>query len=485
MWRSRFGQRHDMKGERMVSARGAVRGIVSVGMAAVALAANGVAAESVPAFPGAEGWGAASRGGRGGRVIQVTNLNGSGPGSLAEACAAEGPRIVVFTVSGVIRGDIRVTHPYLTIAGQTAPGAGITVEGIISSYDHGVHDIVLRHLRVRRRRGTGSGGDCIQLGGRGPQKTGTYNIVLDHLSVSWGNDENIDLYHAHDVTIQWCLVEESDDQGHDKGAHNYGMISAAEDSGAISVHHNLWAHHARRVPCLAPYREGAASDFCNNVIYNCRGGYVDDGHGARAQSPVNLFKNYYRRGPATEARLYPYALSPSMSYYVRDNFFEDWGKQDHPRHWKAANQPGGVPRWIQFNNNGQEIDRPAPTPPIATVDAEAAFEQVLAKAGCWPRDRVSRRTALEVQSRQGAWGRNAPLEPSDEWFMEGLTAGVAPADSDRDGMPDAWESSHGLAANEPADAMSIVPAGKSPSDRHQGYTYVEYYLNELADGLVP
>ena len=133
------------------------------------------------AFPGAEGWGASSKGGRGGRVIKVTNLNASGPGSLAEACAADGPRIVVFEVSGVIRGNIRITKPYITIAGQTATGAGVTVEGVISSY-------------------------------------------------------------------------------------------------------------ARRIPCMAPYRKNAAGDFCNNVIYNCRGGYVDDGHGARAKSPVNLHR---------------------------------------------------------------------------------------------------------------------------------------------------------------------------------------------------
>jgi hypothetical protein len=147
-------------------------------------------------------------------VIKVTNLNASGPGSLAEACAADGPRIVVFEVSGVIRGDIRITKPYITIAGQTAPGAGITVEGVISSYNYGVHDIIIRQLRVRLPD-RGAAAICIQLG-LGPAKSGTYNIILDHLSVSWGNDEIIDLYHAHDVTVRWCTIEKSDDQGHSK-----------------------------------------------------------------------------------------------------------------------------------------------------------------------------------------------------------------------------------------------------------------------------
>lgn len=437
------------------------------------------------AFPGAEGWGAASRGGRGGKLIKVTNLSASGPGSLAEACATNGPRIIIFEVSGVIRGDLRITSPYITIAGQTAPGAGITVEGIVSSYDYGVHDIIIRHLRVRPRRDIGAGGDCIQLGGLGPANRGTYNIMLDHLSLSWGNDEVIDLYHAHDVTVQWCTIEESDDQGHNKGPHNFGLISAAEDSGAVSLHHNLWAHHARRVPCMAPYRENAASDFCNNVIYNCRGGYVDDGHGIRARSPVNLYQNYYRRGPQTEGRLYPYALSPHMSYYVRDNYFEDWGYQGHPRHWKWGRQHDGVPKWIQFNNDGQELEAPAKTPHIELVDAQAAFELVLAKAGCWPRDRTTNRTVHEVKTKTGAWGRNAPLEPTDEWFLEGLTASLAPVDTDGDGLPDAWETSHNLNPNDPADAAKLVATGESDNDRHLGYSYLEFYINELADNLVP
>jgi len=464
---------------------------LAIAWSCLLVAAAGFAADVVPksdalqAFPGAEGWGAASKGGRGGRVIKVTNLNASGPGSLTEACAADGPRIVVFDVSGVIRGDIRITKPFITIAGQTAPGAGITVEGVISSYDYGVHDVIIRHLRVRRRRDFGAGGDCIQLGGLGPTRSGTYNIILDHLSLSWGNDEVIDLYHAHDVTVQWCTIEESDDQGHDKGPHNYGLISAAENNGAVSIHHNLWAHHSRRVPCMAPYRENAAGDFCNNVVYNCRGGYVDDGHGSRARSPVNLHKNYYRRGPQTEGRMYPYALSPAMTYYVRDNFFEDWGYQNHPRHWKPAGRPGGVPRWIQFNNNGDEIDIPAKVPPIALVDAKDAYRLVLARAGSWPRDRITNRTIHEVTTQTGAWGRNAPLKPTDEWFLEGLTAGKSLADTDGDGMPDAWEKRHGLNSHDPADASMIVPTGESSNDRHQGYSFVEFYINELADNQLP
>jgi hypothetical protein len=341
--------------------------------------------------------------------------------------------------------------------------------------------VIIRHLRVRRDRTRGGSGDCLQLGGRGPKQQGTYNLMLDHLSLAWGNDELIDLYHAHDVTVQWCTLEESDEQGHDKGAHNFGIISAAEDSGAVSLHHNLWAHHSRRVPCLAPYRENAAGDFCNNLIYNCRGGYADDGHGERAKSGVNLHKNYYLRGPDTQQRMYPYALSPKMDYYVRDNYFEDWGLQHHPKHWRYG---GNTPRWLQFNNNGRELEQPADVPKITLVNASEVPKLVLAQAGCWPRDRVTKRTIEEVQAKSGKWGRSAPTELSDAWYLEELQPGKAPADTDQDGLPDAWEKAQGLNANDPADAARIVPKGKSPGDRHAGYSYLEFYLNHLVDQLI-
>lgn len=450
---------------------------------ATALPALAQQPPTLKAFPDAEGWGAVSRGGRGGDVIKVTNLNASGPGSLSEACAAKGPRIIVFEVSGVIRGDIRITQPYLTIAGQTAPGAGITIEGVVSSYNYGAHDIIIRHIRVRPRRSTGSGGDCIQLGGLGPKGAGTYNIMLDHLSLSWGNDEIVDLYHAHDVTLQWCTIEESDDQGHNKGAHNFGMISAAKDSGAVSVHHNLWAHQSRRVPCMAPYRANAACDFCNNVIYNCRGGYVDDGHGVNAKSAVNLYRNFYRRGPETIERIYPYALSPKMKYYVRDNYFEGWGYRGHPRHWTWGGKDAS-PKWVQFNQNGGELDTPAKTPPIKLVDAKTAYDLVLAKAGSWPRDRTTKRTIQEVVNKTGRWGRNAPVEPKDQWFFKGLKPTDAAKDTDGDGLPDTWEKSHNLDPDNPQDAAGKVGAGESPNDRHLGYSHIEFYINGLADRLV-
>ncbi len=435
--------------------------------------------EALKAFPGAEGWGAVTAGGRGGKVIKVTNLNTAGPDSLAEACATKGPRIVVFEVSGVINGDVLIKEPYITIAGQTAPGAGITIEGMLGTYDFGVHDVIVRHIRCRRQRDMGSGGDCIQMGGFGPNKTGTYNIILDHLSLSWGNDEVIDFYHAHDMTVQWCTIEESDNVGHDKGAHNFGMISTAENSGATNVHHCLFAHHVRRVPAMAPYRENAAMDFRNNLIYDCEGGLNHAGR-TTAASPINYLNNYWRKGPQSMDHIYPFATYPDIDYYIANNYFEGWGLKGHPAYWSHST----TPKWVQYNTKGAVITSPACVPPITTDPVMDVYDIVMAKAGAWPRDRVTLRTLNEVINQTGGYGRHAPAEPSDEWFMEGLTPGKAPVDTDNDGIPDTWEKAHGLNPNDPADAAKIVPAGKSKGNRHRGYTYIEYYINELADNLV-
>ena len=428
-----------------------------------------------PAFPEAEGWGSDTLGGRGGQVIKVTNLYTNGDGSLAKACSTAGPRIVVFEVSGVINGNVHITEPYITIAGQTAPGAGITIEGMIKTFGYDVHDVVLRHLRVRRQRFIGSGGDCIQIGGEN-----NYNYVLDHLSISWANDEAIDMYWGHHNTVQWCSIEETDPCGHDKGAHNFAFINAAKGSGAVSLHHNLWAHHQRRVPCMAPYRQNAACDFINNLIYDCYGGLNHAGHQPNIQSPINVYNNYWRKGPSYE-RIFPFANFDGVDYYITDNYYENWGLKGHPRYWTWSE----APTWVQFNQDGEELLSPAPTPPITTTTAMACFDPVLNKAGCWPRDRVTLRTVDEVINGTGSWERNAPLAPTNAWFMDDLTPTVPPVDTDDDGMPDTWETAHGLNPGNPADACDIVPAGVSPDDRHKDYTFIEYYINELADNLVP
>jgi pectate lyase len=418
------------------------------------------AGDVLPSFPGAEGFGAVSTGGRGGRVIKVTNLNASGPGSLQAACAEEGPRIVVFEVGGVIHGDIRIVHSNITIAGQTAPLPGITLAGrIFSRYADNVrlHDIVIRHLRIRPPPTTGSNGDAVQL-------SRTERILLDHLSLSWANDEMIDITHSSEVTIQWCTIEESDPTGHSKGVpHNYGILSAYPGSGNISIHHNLFAHHARRLPAISPQVEGKPADFRNNVVYNFRDGLSHEGHKPRA--PINIIANYYKRGP-NAAKVFPFNFDPVGQYYVAGNYFEEIGLIDDPRQAKRM-----FPSWFQSGRGGSVLTSPASATPVNTESAERAYRLVMDRAGAWPRDRVTLRTLNEVLHGKGHWARNAPADPTNDWFLDALPHAKIGPDSDGDGIPDQWERQHGLNPNDSGDHSTIMK---------DGYTAIEHYLNEMA-----
>ena len=240
----------------------------------------------VLAFPGAEGFGARVSGGRGGAVIKVTSLAASGPGSLQEALDAPGPRIIVFDVSGVIAADqIRIAHGDVTIAGQTAPGAGITIKGrLTGEYDNSVGNIIIRHLRVRPEY-DGSAGEQFD----GIQLSRNHHIILDHVSVTFGVDETLCLYEATDVTLQWSTIANGATSGHPEGEHNYGMINGP-DGRRISVHHNLLANNKNRNPAIA----NGPAEVVSNVIYNARHGFVHHNLGVRTvlkdlcrQSAVN------------------------------------------------------------------------------------------------------------------------------------------------------------------------------------------------------
>lgn len=425
------------------------------------------------AFPGAEGFGAASRGGRGGAVVKVTNLNVSGPGSLQAACDTPGPRIVVFDVSGVIRGDVILRHGEITIAGQTAPGAGITIEGQLQNpyrIKPNLHDVTIRHIRVRPRRWdkVWAGGDCIQL-------TYVERLILDHVSVSWGNDENIDLCNSRDLTVQWCAIEESDTTGHEKGQHNFGLIMGYSGRDA-TVHHNLFAHHLRRAPLCGL----EVLDHRNNVIYNMRRGVYWHPAKMNQQRPgkgfrANVVGNYFKHGPdapkaGRDLREAIVDATPEEELYARGNHFTWAGAVEDL--WKHPLDQG------IFKAYPQRFDSPWPAPPVETHSAEEAYRLVLAMAGCLPRDTVSRRTVEEVRAGGGSWGRHDAAD-----LMEGLEPGSAPADADGDGMPDAWERARKLDPHDASDAARVVPAGASPRDRHRGYTYIEYYVNDAADRL--
>jgi pectate lyase len=420
--------------------------------------AKGLEGQSMlPSFPGAEGYGALTPGGRGGRVIKVTNLNTSGPGSFQEAVSAEGPRIVVFEVSGVIHGPVEIKHGQITIMGQTAPGAGITIQGMLhTSYDVAdkLEDIVVRFLRVRPNPVlVGNNGDAIQF-------SRARRCVLDHISCSWATDETIDIYSAEEVTVQWCAIEESDPDGAQH--QNYGLIGGP-DGHTVSIHHNLFANHKRRCPALA----NGPADIRNNVIYNFRDGLSHEGHISNNLG-FNIVGNYYKQGP--NDIIFPFNFVGGVSYHLRDNYFESresgyTGMIQDP--WAEADKIFGLQYYAK---KGIKADKEFETPRTTTHTPKEAYDLVLAQAGCFPRDSVSRRTVTEVQTGAGAWKRRAPDD-----LMAGLVPGEAPLDSDGDGMPDAWESSHGLNPADYTDYSKVMISG---------YTAIEEYCNMLAAELL-
>lgn len=423
------------------------------------------AGEPLPAFPDAEGFGAQAVGGRRGRVIKVTNLNTSGAGSLQAACDAEGLRIVVFAASGVIPGNVVIKHSNISIAGQTAPGAGITIEGMLKNpyrIQPNLHDVVIRFLRVRPKPASRKweGGDCLQL-------TDIDRLMVDHVSCSWGSDENVDLCNSRDITVQWCSIEESDTKGHSEGQHNFGMIMGYAGRDA-SLHHNLFAHHQKRAPLCGL----EVLDHRHNVIYNMLLPLIWHPLRMNRQRPEKAFRanivgNYFKDGPSFR---WPKDRKLSSLFWKRAcvelysdaNYFTWLGRTDN-----------------EFGE-GPKAGKAWSAPSVTTQTAEEAYALVLAHAGCLPRDVVSRRTIEEVSGGTGSWGRHDP--PGG--LMAGLKPGKPPVDTDGDGMPDAWERAHNLNPRDPSDANGTVPAGASENDRHKGYTYIEFYINELADRLV-
>ena len=289
----------------------------AVAVAVALTAATSIASAAPPAFRGAEGFAAEIDGGRGGQVIKVTTLAASGPGSLQAALDAPGARIIVFEVSGVIEADeIIIPHGNVTIAGQTAPGAGITIAGRLwAEYDDGVDDIIIRHVRIRPSADTGVSGaqmDSVRF-------SLSERVLLDHVSLSYGVDESLDMYEAKDVTIQWSTIERAATVGHPEGQHNYGMINGP-DGHRISVHHNFFAHNKNRNPAIA----NGPAEIVNNVMYDVKHGFI---HHNPAAGQFQIVGNTFVRGPASP--LIPFYFDDEdaggVSSHLRDNAIDDPG----------------------------------------------------------------------------------------------------------------------------------------------------------------
>ncbi|MBE2213458.1 MAG: polysaccharide lyase [Opitutaceae bacterium] len=439
----------------------------------------------IPAFPGAWGGGMFTTGGRGGRAIPVTTLEDSGPGSLRAAIEAEGPRIVVFRVAGIIRlaSNLDINHPDITIAGQTAPGDGICLAN--HSLNINTRNVIIRHLRVRR-------GDPV--GGQGSDNIGgnpERDIIVDHCSVSWGRDEGISLYRhmktmpdgsqrkypMKNLTIQWVMSSEALGPGHE-----FGGTWGGEDA---TFHHNLFACNTGRNPSIGMSER---FDYRNNVIYNWGHRSMDGGD---ETSEINVINNYYKPGPATDrdmvstiARVGPGVrkmYSPG-SEWAAGGWYPETGPR--PGKWYVAgNIVEGHDAVTQDNWRGMdarpEIERLARvnTPftgwPVRQETAARAYESVLAKVGATRprRDAVDTRVIETVRTNKVLVRGGIVHDPAEVGGFPAYTFAPAdvPVDSDSDGMPDPWEKQHGL---DPA----VADDGRTDSDG-DGYTDLEECIN--------
>ncbi|WP_187262497.1 T9SS type A sorting domain-containing protein [Pontibacter beigongshangensis] len=435
------------------------------------------------AFPGAEGFGRFTTGGRGGKVMKVTNLNDSGPGSLRAAIMEAGARTIVFTVSGNIKltSRLNITNGNLTIAGQTAPGDGITLQ----NYEMviGADNVIIRYLRFRMGDLTGNQQDAIW---------GRYqkNIIIDHCSMSWSIDECSSFYANQNFTMQWCLLSESlNRSAHDKNDHGYGGIWGGDKA---TFHHNLLAHHNSRNPRFNGYRSGVSNgkypnehvDYRNNVVYNWLGNSSYGGENGN----YNIVNNYYKPGPATPSSRNKRIMQ--ISFESNASLGVGYGKFFIDGNYVAGNPTVTADNW----NGGVDYDSKVPaaarpsgvklTEPIAYEmetqhTAQQAYEAVLEKVGAsLKRDAVDVRVIEEVRTGTATFtgsrtGYKGILDSqTDVGSWPELASLPAPADADNDGMPDAWELAQGLDPNNANDRNTVG---------QDGYTNLEVYLDWLIE----
>lgn len=458
----------------------------------------------IPAFPGAEGFGRYAVGGRGGRVLKVTNLNDAGPGSLREAVDAEGPRIVVFEVDGIIQleSPLIIRNDFITIAGQSAPGGGITLR----DYDLTINanHVIVRYIRSRIGNESGHEDDAISI-------RGGHHIIVDHVSTSWAIDENLSASqsfdperggnHLSNVTVQWSIISEGlYDAGHEKGDRGYGSLIRGSHGARYSWLNNLWAHNHSRMPRVGnyatPYQdpEGVLFDFRNNVFYNW-------GHGAET--------DFWNWTPARD----------TFDYTAAQGLVSDilYGREGFDYHYAAGTDldPASVARYNFVNNayvqgpqtlgpvifymrnvtgraffEGNTVDgqllsqlnlvrsaapdrtfvnRPFPAGEVSTVSAGDAYDRVLERAGAsFYRDAIDTRVIEEVRTRTGF----IPDSADDVGGWVEVTQGEPRTDSNGDGVPDAWLAAQG-----------IDPEGPSRANEpdESGYTLIERWLNSLVE----
>jgi hypothetical protein len=456
----------------------------------------------IPAFPGAMGGGEYSFGGRGGKVIIVTSLADDGPGSLREACETGGARTVVFNVSGIIhlKTPLIVRAPYITIAGQTASGDGICVAG--ESFWINTHDVVIRHMRFRRgetwvgRRDDAIGGNPVG------------NIMIDHVSASWGLDENMSIYRhmyndstgkaAEDklptvnITIQNSIFSEALDTWN----HSFGSTLGGENCTFIR---NLWVDNTGRNPSIG---WNGIFNFVNNVVFNWVHRSVDGGD---YTAMYNIINNYFKPGPATPKDspvghriLKPESGRSKLPYRVYGRAYVNGNIVEGNDRVTKDNWDGGV-QVEDMQDAGEFKDaikwnKPLPMPSFPIISAQESFGYVLDNAGATlpKRDAVDLRITEQVRTGVIKYSENVSLEsvpqfkyrrlPKDSYKIGIITdiaqvggypqyKGTPYKDSDKDGMPDEWETRHNLNPNDPSDAVLDYNG--------DGYTNIEKYINGI------
>ena len=460
--------------------------------------------ESAPAFPGAEGHGRFTTGGRGGQVYHVTRLADDGqPGSFRHACNQSGKRTIVFDVSGTIylTSELRLKSGNVSILGQTAPGDGICIADY--PFSIAASNVIIRYMRFRLGNRNVAYHEGDGLGGMDQQ-----NIVIDHCSVSWSVDECLSVYGSKNISVQWCYVDQSMvASGHSKGNHGYGGNWGG--SGA-SYHHNLLAHHTSRTPRLGPRpstQTDERMDLRNNVIYNWGGEGCYGGEGMK----VNIVNNYYKPGPGTPSgtkgmRIAAIGIRTSEYTHHDTDKPNDWDKMWHV--WGKYYVNGNVntkhsdvtsDNWTygmynqitdrkvdytytQETKDTMRIEKPIAYGYITTHTAQTAYEMVTRYAGAsYRRDSHDSYITDDVlagtakYSGAGQEGKGFINNQDEAGGWPELASTEAPADTDQDGIPDEWETRYGLDPNNTDDGRVCT------LDKNGYYTNLEVYCNSLVE----
>ena len=438
----------------------------------IILSAGNLVRAQLTAFPGAEGFGRYTTGGRGGTVYTVTNLSDSvvrpPEGSLRWALNKPSPKTIVFAVSGTIdlKRRLNISKGNVTIAGQTAPGDGICIKGETVSVE--ADNVIIRHLRFRCGN---------EIPGEEPKDAISCirhrNIIIDHCSMSWSVDEAASFYDNENFTLQWCIISESlYDAGHPKGEHGYGGIWGGKGA---SFHHNLLASHTSRLPrfCGARYHPDSRAteivDFRNNVIFNW--GFNSSYGGELGQQ--NMVNNFYKPGPATRKNVIRRILEPFDSlavWYISGNLMED-SPEVTSDNWKGVEGDYAGVKAIR-------AIKPFPFAPVRTERARQSYRSVLKDAGATlpRRDSLDQRIIKETRTGRCTFGDS--YGPGTGIIDSQNSVGAWPllrtydvrADSDGDGMPDNWELKKGLNPADPEDRNRLAGSG---------YTMLEEYINGL------